>query len=170
MKNISTKNILQESSFSAKHDLNRFSHKAMATIFEIFIRYKDVNYAQQASWEAFHLLDQIEKDLSRFLENSDIARINNAAAHTPVRIGLDVFDCLQDCTRLYKETGGAFDVTVGTLMECWLNKDKTLRQPTDDELNTARRLTGMSLLKLNDSDYTVEPLDSPLQIDLGLTN
>ncbi len=167
MNDISINNIIQQSGFSAQNTTNRFSHKAMATIYEIFICDEDASYAQQASWEAFQLLDQLEKDLSRFLENSDIARINNAAAHVSARIGLDAFNCLQECARLYTETGGAFDVTVGSLIECWLNKDKSLRQPSNDEVSIAKRLTGMNLLQFNDSDYTVELLDSPVHFDLG---
>jgi len=167
MKDISIHNIIQQSGFSAHHTTNRYSHKAMATIYEIFICDEDPSYAQQASWEAFQLLDQLEKDLSRFLENSDIGRINHTAAHEPVRIGLDAFTCLQESARLYTDTGGAFDITVGSMIECWLNKDKTLRQPTNEELSTAKKLTGMELLRLSDDEYTVELLASPVHIDLG---
>ena len=61
----------------AATDLHRFSHKAMATIYEIFIVHEDANYAQQAAYEAFFELDKLEQELSRFIENSDISRINN---------------------------------------------------------------------------------------------
>ncbi|MBN2411727.1 FAD:protein FMN transferase [candidate division KSB1 bacterium] len=167
MNDISINNILQQSGFSAQHKTNRYSHKAMATIYEIFICDEDASYAQQASWEAFQLLDNLEMDLSRFLENSDIARINNSAAHVPVRIGLDALNCLQECSRFYSETDGAFDITVGSLTECWLNKDKTLRRPSQKEVVSAKSLTGMDLLLIHDSDYTVELTDSPVRIDLG---
>ena len=38
------------------------------------------DYAQQAAWAAFDLLDRMENELSRFLPNSDISRINQLAA------------------------------------------------------------------------------------------
>ncbi len=167
MNDISINNILQQSGFSARQKTNRFSHKAMATIYEIFICDEDASYAQQASWEAFQLLDNLEKDLSRFVENSDIARLNSSGAHVPVRIGLDAFNCLRECFRLYKETGGVFDITIGSLTECWLNNDKTLRQPSQNEIFSAKSLTGMDLLSFRDSDYTVELTESPVRIDLG---
>jgi hypothetical protein len=55
--------------------IHRFSHNAMATIFEILVSGADERYARQAAWEAFKLADRLEGDLSRYIENSDISRI-----------------------------------------------------------------------------------------------
>jgi len=145
----------------------RFSHEAMATIFEIIIFHEDELYAKQAAWEAFFELDRLEQDLSRFVKNSDIARINNLAENESLCLGLAAFDCLQQCAILYEETGGAFDVTIGSLMNCWINKDKSLRNPSEEELFLSCQHTGMHQLQLDDTQYTVQLLTSPIHIDLG---
>lgn len=147
--------------------IHRFSHEAMATTFEILILHDDPEYAKQAAWEAFDELDRLEAELSRFIENSDIARINNLAANQPLPIGLAAFECLQLSAQVYNETNGAFDITIGSLFSCWLNEDKTARQPSDEELDFARRHTGTHLLKLDEAEHTVELLTSPVQVDLG---
>jgi len=147
--------------------VHRFSHEAMATTFEILILHDDAQYAKQAAWEAFDELDRLEAELSRFIENSDISRINNLADNRPLPIGLAAFECLQLSAQVYNETNGAFDITIGSLLSCWLNKDKTARVPSEEELEFARQHTGTHLLKLNETDHTVELLTSPLQIDLG---
>jgi len=147
--------------------IHRFSHEAMATTFQILIAHEDAQYAQQAACEAFDELDRIEAELSRFIENSDISRINNLPANQPLPIGLAAFECLQISVRLYDETDGAFDVTVGSLLSCWLTENKTARTPSEKELEFARQHTGTDLLKLNETDHTVELLASPVQIDLG---
>lgn len=152
---------------SAIPNLHRFAHKAMATIYEIFIINDDATYAQQAAHEAFHELDRLEEELSRFRANSDITRINNLAAHSPLRLSLDTFECLQLAQRISQETKGAFDVTVGPLLRCWLNPDKTLRTPEAKELEDARRNVGMHLLKLDELEHTVTLLASPVHLDLG---
>ena len=146
---------------------HRFSHEAMATTFEIFILNDDARYAQQAAWAAFDELDRLEAELSRFIENSDISRINNLTANQSLQIGPDAFECLQLCTQIYDETNGAFDITIGSLMDCWLNEDKTIRTPSKDELNQAHKRTGLHLIKLNETDHAVELLTDKLQIDLG---
>jgi len=148
-------------------NLHRFAHKAMATIYEIFILTEDAGYAQQAAYAAFDELDRLEQELSRFIPNSDIARINHLAAQQPLCLGLDAFECLKLSKRISEETNGAFDVTVGPLMQCWLNPDKTLRSPSAEELTEARRNVGMALLDLDEAQHTVTLQASPMHVDLG---
>jgi len=149
--------------------MQRFSHEAMATTFEVIILQEDADarYAQQAAWAAFNELDRLEAELSRFVENSDISRINNLAPKGSLRVGLDAFECLQISTRIYDETNGAFDITIGLLLDCWLNEDKTMRTPSQQQLNLARERTGIHLLKLDEAEHTVQVLAGPVQIDLG---
>jgi len=146
---------------------HRFSHEAMATVFEVIIIHKDACYAQQAAWAAFDELDKLEQQLSRFIENSDISRINNLTANQPLQIGLPTFECLQLSTQFYDETNGVFDVTIGSLLNCWLSEDKTMRSPSEEQLNLARQRTGLHLIKLDETEHTVQLLTSPVQIDLG---
>jgi len=146
---------------------HRFSHEAMATAFEVIIIHKDARYAQQAAWAAFDELDKLEQQLSRFIENSDISRINNLTANQPLQIGPAAFECLQLCASLYNQTNGAFDVTIGSLMDCWLSKDKTMRAPSEEQLKQARQRTGLHLIKLDETEHMVQLLTSPVQIDLG---
>ena len=91
--------------------MRRFSHAAMATTFEIFVVHEDVRYAQQGAEAAFGEVDKLEKEFSRFIENSDISQIGNLTAHQSLRLGLDSFRCLLLSQRICRETGGAFDVT-----------------------------------------------------------
>ena len=156
-----------KSDWASISGLHRFAHEAMSATFEIIISAQVQRYAQQAAQAAFDMLDQFDQDLSRFIENSDISRINNLSAGQPLQIGLDTFECLQLSLRMHAETKGVFDITVGSLLKCLLNKDKTLRNPSEQELNRARQRTGMGLLRLNKADYTVELLTDGVQIDLG---
>lgn len=152
---------------SAASAMHRFAHKAMATIYEIFIVSDDAVYAHQAAQEAFNELDRLEQELSRFLPNSDIARLNHLAANQPLRLGLDAFACLKLSKQISEETNGAFDVTIGPLMKCWLNPDKTPRTPAPEELEAARRNIGMQLLDLDEAQFAVTLQASPVHVDLG---
>jgi len=136
--------------------IHHFSHQAMAATFEIFIQHDDARYAQQAARAAFDELDRLEAELSRFIENSDISRINRLAAGQPLRIGLDAFECLKTSQKICAETGGAFDVTFGTA-EIENRKSK---------IENSAAGSCVRFIKLNEADYTVEPV-SPMQIDLG---
>jgi thiamine biosynthesis lipoprotein len=147
--------------------MKRFSHEAMATTFELLIVHKDERYASQAAVAVFDLVDRLERELSRFLENSDVTRINNLPAHQPLQLGLDTFECLKIARRIYIETNGAFDITIGTLLKCWRNNDGSPRKPSPKEIDFARMHTGTNLLELNEAEHTIELSVNGVQIDLG---
>ena len=147
--------------------MKRFSHEAMATTFEILIVHEDERYARQAATAAFDEVDRLERELSRFVENSDVARINNLPAGESLLLGLDTFECLKISARVYAETDGAFDITIGSLLHCWRNDDGTPRTPSEEELDLARRRTGTDLLQLDEDEHTVELSASPVLVDLG---
>lgn len=148
-------------------DLRRFSHEAMATTFELMIVHEDERYARQAAIAAFDEVDRLEGELSRFTENGDVALINNLPAGEPLLLGLDTFECLKISARMFAETDGAFDITIGSLVKCWRNDDGTPRTASEEELELARKRTGMDLLLLDEDEHTVELSVSPVQIDLG---
>jgi thiamine biosynthesis lipoprotein len=131
-------------SVNDNHDLmarvHRFCHEAMATVFEIFIANDNTEYAGQAARQAFAELDGLEQELSRFVSNSDVSRINNLEAGQLTQIGADTFNCLQLAVDMYKATDGAFDITLGT---------------------------GIESLHLRDDDYTVRVAKDSIRIDLG---
>jgi thiamine biosynthesis lipoprotein len=83
----------------------------------------DAEYARQAAWAAFDLLDRLENELSRFIPNSDIARINALAEGESVRVSRWTMDCIALARDAYKETGGAFDISLGTGLDgLWLSR------------------------------------------------
>jgi thiamine biosynthesis lipoprotein len=163
---------LQETCFvnrncSSIEGMKRFSHEAMATTFEIIIVHEDERYARQAAIAAFNEVDRLENELSRFLENSDITRINGLPAGQPLQLGLDTFECLKIAKRIYAETDGAFDITIGSLLKCWRNEDGSPRKPLPKEIDLARLHTGTNLLELNETEHTVSLSVGGVQIDLG---
>ena len=94
--------------------VHRFAHEAMATVFEVRCHHPDAGYAGQAASAAFDLVDRLEQDLSRFVANSDVSRINHLPAGGSARVSPSTMECLEAAYRLYDLTGGAFDVSLGS--------------------------------------------------------
>jgi thiamine biosynthesis lipoprotein len=134
--------------------LMRFSHQAMATTFEVLACHPRPAYAGQAANEAFALLDRLEQQLSRFIENSDVSRINASRPGEPVMVGPETFECLRQAWVAWELTGGVFDVTMGT----WTAS-------CGEVLNTPE--IGMTLLHLNESTLSVTRLAEQIRLDLG---
>jgi thiamine biosynthesis lipoprotein len=122
------------------HDLRRFSHEAMATVFEVLAVHPDARYAAQAAQAAFDLADRLERELSRFLTNSDIGRINALAAGERTRVSPSTMECLVIARHMFDLTGGAFDVSIGT---------------------------GLPSLELDPGDSMVRATGGGVRIDLG---
>ena len=95
-------------------DVLRFSHEAMATVFEVHVVNRDAGYAAQAAQAAFDLVDRLERELSRFIPNSDIARINHLEAGELTRVAPSTLECLAIARHAFELTGGAFDISIGT--------------------------------------------------------
>jgi thiamine biosynthesis lipoprotein len=91
-----------------------FVHEAMATTFGVTIARGDVTYARQAATAAFAELDRVERLLSRYVEGSDIFRINRLTAGGAIVVQLDTFECLRVALDVQQGTEGAFDVAYGS--------------------------------------------------------
>jgi len=95
-------------------DLRRFSHEAMATVYEVYAVHGDRQYAAQAAQASFDLVDRLERELSRFLPNSDITRINHLDEAESTRVSPSTLECLVIARHMFDLTGGVFDVSIGT--------------------------------------------------------
>ena len=103
-------------------DVRRFSHEAMATIFEVYGVHPDAGYAAQAAQAAFDLVDRLEGELSRFLPNSDVERVNHLAAGESTQVSPAAMECLLIARHMFDLTAGTFDVSIGTGLP-WLDLD-----------------------------------------------
>src|SRR6476660_2172885 len=121
-------------------DIRRFSHEAMATVYEIYAVHPDEQYAAQAAQAAFDLVDRLERELSRFQPNSDITRINQLAAGAHTRVTPSTLECLVIARHMFELTGGAFDVSIGT---------------------------GLASLEIDPDELVVRASTSGVQVDLG---
>lgn len=154
--------------------LHRFAHEAMTTLFEVVVAGQEETYARQASAAVFREVDRLEGLLSRFQPVSDIAQINRLRPGESLHVCLEAFECLQLAAQVHADTGGAFDVTVGPLMNLMRDARGNWQRVTDAELAAARALTGMDRLVLNPQDFTVtiRPATGPdpnagVEVDLG---
>jgi thiamine biosynthesis lipoprotein len=113
--------------------VRRFSHEAMATVFEIYTAHADAGYAAQAAQAAFALTDRLESELSRFRTNSDITRVNHLAAGESTRVSPSTIECLLIGRHMFDLTGGAFDIAIGRgLPSLELDSDACLVRATTD--------------------------------------
>lgn len=159
--------IEQQGGGGAEGAVRGFTCEAMDTVFEVRICSDDAEYARQAAYEGFRVVERLEKLLNRFLEGSDVGRINNLSAGKWTPVSEDTLLCLKAAEKLYNQTGGAFDVTIGPVLECWRDARARQHPPEQKKLDQAILKTGMDLLAISDNEYAVGVKTDGVQIDLG---
>ncbi len=118
----------------------RFSHEAMATVFEVLCVHEDARYAGQAARAVFELVDRLEQALSRFVPNSDVSRAAALGPGESTRVGPAALECLGIARNVFDLTAGAFDVSLGS---------------------------GLDSLELDPEAFTVRSARGGVRLDLG---
>lgn len=144
----------------------RFSHNAMATVFELIIAGTDKKYAEEAAWELWKEIDTLENELSRYLPNSDISKINNLKMGERFILSEDTFNCIRTSMELYNLTEGAFNIASGSLYNCWVNADKSIKNPTQSEIEYASKKSDLKNILLY-YDFSIELKEEGMVLDLG---
>jgi thiamine biosynthesis lipoprotein len=91
-----------------------FTHEAMNTTFSLWIDEPAQSVAAGMAKECFDQLDFLETRLSRFIEGSDVSRINTLQAGETLYLSEFTHQCLLAALDAYARTGGLFDITLGS--------------------------------------------------------
>lgn len=147
-----------------------YGHEAMATAFEVIIGQADIDpaYGAQAAAAVFAEVDRLEEQLSRFRPGNDITRLSHLRPGERLSVCLAVWDCLALAKGVHEETQGAFDITIGPLMQLWRTPEGELKTPEDSILARARASIGSHLFDLEEDDgYFVRVQAERMVFDLG---
>jgi thiamine biosynthesis lipoprotein len=145
----------------------RVQRRAMGSLFEVYMAGSDRNALVAAGDEALDEVERLERQLSHYLDDSDVARLNRNAHTQWVRLEPKLYGLLKRCCQLSEETGGAFDITAGPLVKAWGFFRGEGRIPTDEELTEALDNVGAYRILFDDEDHLVYFTVPGLEINLG---
>ena len=147
--------------------LVRASTAAMATRFEAALSGADPGRLESAARHALQEASRVDAMLSRYMPGSDLWDVNTRAATEPVRCDGRLLAFLNRCAALTDQSHGAFDITVGPLLDAWGITDGFGNEPDETTLTTARSITGMHLVDVDHSAGTVSFLRKGVTLDSG---
>jgi FAD:protein FMN transferase len=140
---------------------------SMACLYAIEAYGRDADGLPRAIEDALDEVDRIDRLMSHYKTDSAVSRLNREAAHRPVAVDAELFDLIATAVKYNRESGGAFDITVGPLMKAWGFFRDEGRVPSAEALAAARRLVGGGHLTLNPVTRSIR-FDGPgVEIDLG---
>ncbi len=157
------------SSVQAADSLVRYeaSHHAMGTVFTVVAYGSNSAYLGEVVEEAFQEIDRLDEEMSNYKPQSELSAINREAYRQKVIVNPELFKLLEDSFRYSKESGGAFDITVGPLMKSWGFFRGQGRLPSSSELAQVLKRIGYQHVTLDAATRTIR-FDQPgIEIDLG---
>ena len=140
---------------------------SMGTLLELTLVMEDEARGQRAAEVLFRRADEYERLFSSYLTESPVNRLSNAAGRGPQPVDPRLVRILGESLGFARRTRGAFDVTVGPLVDLW--DDAALRDapPSDAELAAALLRVGSSAVKIHSLIPTVDLTRPGMRVDLG---
>jgi len=147
----------------------QMSGNIFGTFFQITLVGEFPEEKQQALQEGvMNALNRVDQQMSTYREDSDLNRLNNADPGTWVELPDDLLYVLDQSKQIAEKTDGAFDVTIGALVNLWTfgPEARPQERPDDDELAARLALTGPDQLEL-DRESGQARLLTDVFVDLG---
>lgn len=143
------------------------SRKVMGTFASLTAVAKDHATAMAAVEAGYTRLDEIERLMSTYIDDSEVGRINKLDVGQSLAVSDDTFACLLASKEAAEASGGAFDATCRPFILLWRQAAKEGRLPTDAELAATRQRVDTEHIRLDEKAKTYSPGVKGLQVDLG---
>jgi len=136
----------------------------MGTVFEITASGSNPS---QAIDDAFKEIKRIESFTSN-QDRSELAKVNLTAGTKPVGISPELMTILKKVAQMYPDLSGAFDPTVGPIVELWgFNPQGEPHLPDPKEISRTLPLVGFKRVALDVNQRTVLLPVKGMKLDLG---
>jgi FAD:protein FMN transferase len=147
-----------------------FESKHMGTTFRIVLYATDKATAKKAADAAFARVAELDGIMSDYKKDSELMLLCKKFATEvgePIRVSDDLIFVLQKAEELSKKCDGAFDITVGPVVQLWRIARRTQELPDPKEFAAAREKVGYKKVRLDATKKTVQLLTPGMQLDLG---
>ncbi|MCA9112489.1 MAG: FAD:protein FMN transferase [Planctomycetaceae bacterium] len=140
----------------------------MAIPVRITVYAADEPTANQASQAAYARFRQLDRILSHYDPDSELSQLcKQAVVGQPTKVSRELFTVIAAAEYVSQQSEGAFDATVGPLMDLWRKSRKAGILATDIELAEARQKVGYQYVSLDPDAQTVTFLREGIRLDLG---
>jgi thiamine biosynthesis lipoprotein len=147
-----------------------FESKHMGTTFRVVLYAPDAAIAKKAADAVFARVAELDAIMSDYKQTSELMRLCKTFALTigePVKVSNELFTVLSRAEEMSKRSEGAFDVTVGPVVQLWRHARRTQELPDAKELAAALAKVGYQNVKLDAAKKTVLLTTPGMLLDLG---
>ena len=112
----------------------------------------------------FKEIKRIEGLLSKYSQESEISRLNKLGR---IEAASETFYIIRRAKEFWQESDGAFDVTIGPLMDLWGFAQKKYNLPAEGDIQAALKLIGSDKIILHPENNVIELETQGVKLDLG---
>lgn len=115
------------------------------------------------------ILADINLSMSTYIPDSELSKLNHNNNELSQTISAGLFYVIEQANRVSAKTQGAFDITVGPLVNLWgFGPDPfTQEVPEQELLNSVKQHIGFEKLQLNKASSSISKSDPDVYIDLS---
>lgn len=114
------------------------------------------------------LLENVNKEMSTYILSSEISYFNNSARLSWVSISKDFFNVTNYAIALASETQGAYDPTIGPLVNLWGFGPNSKREvPSESAIAEAKAKVGFKKIELDRKGYRIRKKVPGIYLDLS---
>ena len=143
-----------------------FTEEKMGTFVTITIYDKDRARSEKAAAAAYKAIDEVNAVFSRYDKDSELSRINEAVAGT-VDISPLMAQLTERSIQLCRDTGFAFDITMGPMVALWRQARESESAPSEEDIRAAMTKTGCHKLEIGDDKKQLTLKTDGMSLDFG---
>jgi thiamine biosynthesis lipoprotein len=115
------------------------------------------------------LLDNLNGQMSTYQQDSELSKINKNQSKEWIAVSKPLYEVLLEAKRMFGLSKGAFDITVGPLVNLWgFGPDSmSFKAPDNELIATKLEKTGSKYLLIDDETQKIKKLIPELYLDLS---
>jgi thiamine biosynthesis lipoprotein len=161
--------VLVSQASSAAENPSRYEYFRilMGTKMRIVLYAESQEHAQESAAAAFLRIQQLDEIMSDYNPESELMKLCREAYPVARPVSADLFRVLEQSLRFSDLSRGAFDVTIGPLVDLWREARRHKRLPDKEKLERARGCVDYRKIVLDAENRSVKLGGPGMKLDLG---
>ncbi len=156
---------------NSKDQVFTFNGNTMGTTYSVKIvnnlpQHIDINNVKS---KIDSVLQAVNQQMSTYITDSEISRFNRLMSKEWFTVSTDFYNVIVMAQEISRLTEGAFDITVGPIMELWgFNRDlkyNAWQPPTDDEIREIKKSIGFNNIAVGKNSIKKNNPDTKIDLN-----
>jgi len=145
-----------------------FSGEVMGTTWSVRVAQATPAEARVLAADIERVLADVDERMSTWKSTSEVSRFNASPSTDWLPLSSATVDVLEQAREVSRRSQGAFDITVGPLVDAWgFGSKPTTRLPSDDELARMRTDVGWQKLDVRSQPPSARKAAPGVRVDLS---